>query len=585
MAASKASEESSKVPPHLWRFHRLALTTEPKSIAEAKAQHSQHVHFNTRDGANVELCPPHWRLKPKRSLRSKLKSLVLKESLRESRDRSSISTLPSFPSHRPALMRMKDSDDYITARAANPRTGMISPSIATPSPRTPDSPGDALKFSRRLSLSPTRELVGGRPSLSLKSARAVRKVNYGENRWRVDAGGWVSNDMPHPASPRETDGEGAGLHVVTPEQNVVLPDDHFIVHMPSAREPQPFRYPGRTAAEIKAFECHSRQAERVRGESYNRRQVPCAGDPLEMRRVSRKETAAHHSSVGFGEEGKFVHGIESKELGVETPFALENGRENFRTRSLLDASKTSKIESYNAAATFAPFPSQRTSPSTIRRVEDHVDILLNTQKIPGAFDGLTLSQEYSVVPTCLRRKAVKSALPPPGNIADSPSDLIKDSSSFGEVYHIAHARLVHPTFAALPKVQRSLSRQNRTSGSKSKQRSLGRDQHPATGAAVRSQRPNARNKESCPPGSRFVSKKPDHDEHIDLDGWPTVNDFFVQIVALQPVLTLATKALAFTAAITMTWRLCSALMQMVEVLLWPLVIPFKILRWVAFGGE
>jgi hypothetical protein len=42
-------------------------------------------------------------------------------------------------------MGMKDSDDYITARAANPRTGLISPSLAG-TPRTPESPAEALKL-------------------------------------------------------------------------------------------------------------------------------------------------------------------------------------------------------------------------------------------------------------------------------------------------------------------------------------------------------------------------------------------------------------------------------------------------------
>jgi hypothetical protein len=44
-------------------------------------------------------------------------------------------------------MGMKDSDDYITARAANPRTGLISPSLAG-TPRTPESPAEALKPAR-----------------------------------------------------------------------------------------------------------------------------------------------------------------------------------------------------------------------------------------------------------------------------------------------------------------------------------------------------------------------------------------------------------------------------------------------------
>ena len=66
----------------------------------------------------------------------------------------------------PPRPRMRDSDDYLTARAANPRTGLISPSLsslASPGPRTPPSP-----LPRRLApplfrprLLPTRPLRPG----------------------------------------------------------------------------------------------------------------------------------------------------------------------------------------------------------------------------------------------------------------------------------------------------------------------------------------------------------------------------------------------------------------------------------------
>jgi hypothetical protein len=63
-------------------------------------------------------------------------------------------------------MGMKDSDDYITARAANPRTGLISPSLAG-TPRTPESPAEALKLrSQRI-----------RPALT--RANEARKISAG----------------------------------------------------------------------------------------------------------------------------------------------------------------------------------------------------------------------------------------------------------------------------------------------------------------------------------------------------------------------------------------------------------------------
>jgi hypothetical protein len=63
-------------------------------------------------------------------------------------------------------MGMRDSDDYITARAANPRTGLISPSLAG-TPRTPESPAEALKLrSQRM-----------RPALT--RANEARKISAG----------------------------------------------------------------------------------------------------------------------------------------------------------------------------------------------------------------------------------------------------------------------------------------------------------------------------------------------------------------------------------------------------------------------
>ena len=83
---------------------------------------------------------------PRRSLRGKLRVFLLKEWPHKSPPASPPSSASSTSQDdRPAVMRMKDSDDYITARAANPWTGRISPSVATLTPsHTPESPADAL---------------------------------------------------------------------------------------------------------------------------------------------------------------------------------------------------------------------------------------------------------------------------------------------------------------------------------------------------------------------------------------------------------------------------------------------------------
>src|SRR5258708_4399276 len=71
-----SSEKQSKIPQHLRPFLRPSLTTEPQ-ISQASYPYNNPLQPSpTR---SVELCPPHWRLEPKRSLRNKLKLILLKD--------------------------------------------------------------------------------------------------------------------------------------------------------------------------------------------------------------------------------------------------------------------------------------------------------------------------------------------------------------------------------------------------------------------------------------------------------------------------------------------------------------------------
>lgn len=159
------------------------------------------------------------------------------------------------------MMRMKDSDDYITARAANPRTGLISPSVGTRTPCTPDSPGEALK---RFSVeSPT---PAPRERSSLCRANEGRKISAGSARSQATVeivrvpGAFPENHVRGVATVKN---DLDGTHA--------LNDDQFVVHMPSAREPQPFAYPGYTAEQIDALEHYRRKARRVSRDGYDRR--------------------------------------------------------------------------------------------------------------------------------------------------------------------------------------------------------------------------------------------------------------------------------------------------------------------------
>jgi len=154
--AVMASSRPNRLPAHLRIFYRPSISFDS---LQTQAPYS---YTSPSKPQTVELCPTHWRIRPKKRLRARVKATLLN---------SAASSLHHPTQHtrlsRPAMMRMKDSDDYITARAANPRTGIISPSIGSSSPRTPrtpDTPGDALRIQARPKLSRAndgRKISGG----------------------------------------------------------------------------------------------------------------------------------------------------------------------------------------------------------------------------------------------------------------------------------------------------------------------------------------------------------------------------------------------------------------------------------------
>ncbi|EME44211.1 hypothetical protein DOTSEDRAFT_71893 [Dothistroma septosporum NZE10] len=52
-----------------------------------------------------------------------------------------------------------------------------------------------------------------------------------------------------------------------------------------------------------------------------------------------------------------------------------------------------------------------------------------------------------------------------------------------------------------------------------------------------------------------------------------------KIVALKAVLSLAAHTLALCTTLAMLWKLEAAIVHLLEVLLWPLMVPLRILRW------
>jgi hypothetical protein len=72
--SSGSKIEKSKVPDHLRQFHRAHSSSRPSNL--------RHLYIEQRperQPATPEISPPHLRLPPKRSIRTTLKAIVLKD--------------------------------------------------------------------------------------------------------------------------------------------------------------------------------------------------------------------------------------------------------------------------------------------------------------------------------------------------------------------------------------------------------------------------------------------------------------------------------------------------------------------------
>lgn len=258
MATDAPSKAPSKAPQHIRPVHRG-----PRNCSDLAGEAPYSYACTLPDSTSpVELCPPHWRLRERQPLKAKLCAILLKDW--QSLSFQPVAASPSCRGtlERPTMIRMKDSDDYITARGANPRTGLISPSVG--SPGTPESPAEALKL-RKEPASPTRD-ARNRPIL--------RRASEGR---KVSAGGATLRDKDNA---RAVDGMGAVASPRVTAENVdaasMLDRDRFVVKMPSAQEPQPYAFPGCSAREIQAFAHYKDKARRASREGYDQRILQAA---------------------------------------------------------------------------------------------------------------------------------------------------------------------------------------------------------------------------------------------------------------------------------------------------------------------
>ncbi|KAK5107756.1 hypothetical protein LTR62_000680 [Meristemomyces frigidus] len=468
-------------------------------------------------------------------------------------------------------MPMKNSDDYITARAANPWTGLISPSVGSPTPkcRTPDTPSEALQLRRDVSPSPT---PAARPTLS--RANEGRKVSGGTlQRWRANANGWISEVELAAASP-------GGSHVVAGAElsNGRSSDagDRFIINMPSAREPQPYpEISGRWLSES----LHKPASQPPH--QHHARAVTLAG-PQRCMPWSRKSgegikpdvTAASFAPCTSPRTPKMRHtqDIEPEVLRtVHVPDNLHNisppvpmpplvlSRKPVGGYSLLRHQHNSQATAQNSSTSFNNFQQRDESP----------------------FDA------------------------PQNNHATFPADLSR----------LPPLRLVHPTMASQSHAQMA-SQQN-----------IASQQRVCSLGCSRDQSPNSHCSQRCPqPSSRSISGTLFFDLQTHAGGGDTahtsnhtrVTDFILhalrstptlflqmsqyvhlpdlhalaaltsqhsptpqqKIEGLKAALLLVSEVSAFLIAVSVVWRLSVAVAQVTAIVFWPLLVLIEAGRWV-----
>jgi hypothetical protein len=152
-------------------------------------------------------------------------------------------------------MGVRGTDDYLTARAANPRTGLISPSVVTNlTPRTPISPAEALSLFGSDHIIPRVSSPKAQSNEHLRSASPRQRPAGPRGRWRQDSTGWNM----------EPDTEAGDHKITTANSSATRADFHasedsFVLPMPSAKEPQPYQQ----ADQDKAVQYYKDKAQRL----------------------------------------------------------------------------------------------------------------------------------------------------------------------------------------------------------------------------------------------------------------------------------------------------------------------------------
>lgn len=343
-------------------------------------------------------------------------------------------------------MGIKGTDDYLTARAANPRTGLISPSILTvQTPRTPMTPGEASRlYSHHSNHSPARLRPALKPRLMVQRNKKNHNA-HAANRWKQREGGWMMEAVSDFASPSMTAANIAAAGAVS-----FLAEDRFIVPMPSAKDPQPYQTVESDITQATAvgrLRCQPVTAYGPSGAST----TSC---------LNRKMPSKGAGPRKFAEASKRLRNerlIQACESRLHSTEARENNRDsNAYPQQGHDIS--SSPASSVSAANFAPFQ----SPSKTEGIKSTINAMPNTCDAGGqprlpATQSLINRKPVGSPPNIRARRTsnVTVATAKSEELSDKTAEVLQpkpNEDRFSDLRRLPRVRIVHPDAAASPDV-------------------------------------------------------------------------------------------------------------------------------------
>ncbi|KAH0286504.1 hypothetical protein M436DRAFT_74455 [Aureobasidium namibiae CBS 147.97] len=213
-------------------------------------------------------------------------------------------------------MGVRGSDDYLTARAANPRTGLISPSVVTNlTPRTPISPAEALSLFGSDHILPSDSSPRVRAIEEPRSASPRQRPAGPRGRWRQDSTGWNM----------ELDTEAGCSKITTANSSATRADFHasedsFVIPMPTAKDPQPYQQ----ADQDKAVQYYKDKAQRLsHKEGMNGRMHSIGAGPRKFAQATKalRDFSNPRSSSPKAEDSAAGHDASSPPISAFPGFA------------------------------------------------------------------------------------------------------------------------------------------------------------------------------------------------------------------------------------------------------------------------